>query len=159
MAEATSQSASANSGSVEEVNISGLVVVDKPKKKKPARVVGNKIPQEILTDENLNEAIKALPSNYNFEIHKTIWHIRKNNSTCVALQFPEGLLMYACVISSIIHRFSSAETLILGDVTYGACCVDDLTARSLGADMMVHYGHSCLYPDRHYSDKDVVRVC
>lgn len=32
----------------------------------------------------------------------------------------------------------------MGDVTYGACCVDDFTARALGADFLVHYGHSCL---------------
>lgn len=41
-------------------------------------------------------------------------------------------------------RFTSADTVIMGDVTYGACCVDDFTARALGADLMVHYGHSCL---------------
>nr|NVI70998.1 putative diphthamide biosynthesis protein 1 [Cucujiformia] len=29
---------------------------------------------------------------------------------------------------------------------YGACCVDDLTAKSLGVDLLVHYGHSCLVP-------------
>ena len=34
----------------------------------------------------------------------------------------------------------------MGDVTYGACCVDDYSARRLGADFMVHYGHSCLIP-------------
>ncbi|KAF7244236.1 2-(3-amino-3-carboxypropyl)histidine synthase subunit 1, partial [Varanus komodoensis] len=34
----------------------------------------------------------------------------------------------------------------MGDVTYGACCVDDFTARALGADFLVHYGHSCLIP-------------
>ncbi|KAF5904356.1 diphthamide biosynthesis protein 1, partial [Clarias magur] len=34
----------------------------------------------------------------------------------------------------------------MGDVTYGACCIDDFTARALGADFMVHYGHSCLIP-------------
>nr|MBE5724747.1 putative diphthamide biosynthesis protein 1 [Cucujiformia] len=28
----------------------------------------------------------------------------------------------------------------------GACCVDDLTAKSLGVDLLVHYGHSCLVP-------------
>nr|NVI71003.1 putative diphthamide biosynthesis protein 1 [Cucujiformia] len=27
---------------------------------------------------------------------------------------------------------------------YGACCVDDFTAKSLGVDLIVHYGHSCL---------------
>lgn len=40
--------------------------------------------------------------------------------------------------------FASVETVIMGDVTYGACCVDDYTARALGCDFMVHYGHSCL---------------
>ncbi|KTF93225.1 hypothetical protein cypCar_00021133, partial [Cyprinus carpio] len=43
-------------------------------------------------------------------------------------------------------RFTEADTLVMGDVTYGACCVDDFTARALGADFMVHYGHSCLIP-------------
>lgn len=32
----------------------------------------------------------------------------------------------------------------MGDVTYGACCVDDYTAVALGCDMLIHYGHSCL---------------
>lgn len=35
---------------------------------------------------------------------------------------------------------------ILGDVTYGACCVDDFSAKALDADFLVHYGHSCLVP-------------
>jgi 2-(3-amino-3-carboxypropyl)histidine synthase len=34
----------------------------------------------------------------------------------------------------------------MGDVTYGACCVDDLSARALGCELLVHYGHSCLVP-------------
>ena len=36
--------------------------------------------------------------------------------------------------------------IVMGDVTYGACCVDDYSAKRLGADFMVHYGHSCLIP-------------
>ncbi|KAG7243144.1 hypothetical protein INR49_016519 [Caranx melampygus] len=48
-------------------------------------------------------------------------------------------------VSVCIHpRFTEADTIVMGDVTYGACCVDDFTARALGADFMVHYGHSCL---------------
>lgn len=35
---------------------------------------------------------------------------------------------------------------VLGDVTYGACCVDDYSAVALQADLLVHYGHSCLVP-------------
>ena len=34
----------------------------------------------------------------------------------------------------------------MGDVTYGACCVDDLSAAALGCELLVHYGHSCLVP-------------
>ena len=45
---------------------------------------------------------------------------------------------------SFVFRFAEVETVIMGDVTYGACCVDDFTARALGCDFMIHYGHSCL---------------
>ena len=44
------------------------------------RVVLNQIPQEILNDPKLLEAIRVLPKNYNFEIPKTIWKIKTNNS-------------------------------------------------------------------------------
>ncbi|XP_064840973.1 2-(3-amino-3-carboxypropyl)histidine synthase subunit 1-like isoform X1 [Oncorhynchus masou masou] len=110
------------------------------------RRVANQIPDEILQDPELQEAIHALPANYNFEIHKTVWRVRQAMSKRVALQLPEGLQMFACVIADIIERFTEADTIVMGDVTYGACCVDDFTARALGADFMVHYGHSCLIP-------------
>lgn len=45
-----------------------------------------------------------------------------------------------------MRSFTDALTVIMGDVTYGACCVDDYTAVALGCDMLVHYGHSCLVP-------------
>ena len=61
-------------------------------------------------------AVVRLPWNYNFEIHKTVWRIRQAGSKRVALQFPEGLLLYACVISDIIERFTGADSIILGDV-------------------------------------------
>ena len=40
----------------------------------------NQIPAEILNDQRINDAIKVLPSNYSFEIPKTIWKIKTNNS-------------------------------------------------------------------------------
>ncbi|KAK6359417.1 Diphthamide biosynthesis protein 1 [Orbilia brochopaga] len=104
------------------------------------------IPSEILNDAELNAAIALLPSNYNFELHKTVHHIRKHAAKRVALQLPEGLLLFACTLSDIIARFCGCETLIMGDVTYGACCIDDFTARALGCDFLVHYAHSCLIP-------------
>lgn len=54
--------------------------------------------------------------------------------------------MFACTISDILERFCGCETLVLADVTYGACCMDDYSASALDCDMIVHYGHSCLIP-------------
>ena len=68
-------------------------------------VISHQIPQDILQDVQLNNAIKSLPSNYSFEIHKTIHHVRKNKATMVALQMPEGLQMFACTIADIIERY------------------------------------------------------
>lgn len=112
--------------------------------KAPLRI--NKIPQELLNDPLINAASSALPINYNFEIHKTLWRIRELKAKQVALQMPEGLLLYATTIADIIEEFTDAETVIMGDVTYGACCVDDYTARALNIDLLIHYGHSCLIP-------------
>lgn len=104
-------------------------------------------PPDILNDPAINDAISLLPSNYSFEIHKTIHRIRSLDSKKIALQFPEGLLLFATTISDIITTFCpGTETLIMGDVTYGACCIDDYTARALGCDLLVHYAHSCLIP-------------
>ncbi|XP_009759721.1 uncharacterized protein [Nicotiana sylvestris] len=114
---------------------------------RPKRFVKNQIPDSILNDAALNAAISLLPQNYNFEIHKCVWRVRTSVAKRVALQFPEGLLMYSLIISDIISTFTSAaHCFILGDVTYGACCVDDLSAAALSADLLIHFGHSCLVP-------------
>ncbi|PFH60823.1 hypothetical protein XA68_10284 [Ophiocordyceps unilateralis] len=107
----------------------------------------NRVPREILDDPDLQEAMGLLPANYNFEVHKTIHRIRSSGARRVALQMPEGLLLFATTLSDVLTRFCpGVETLIMGDVTYGACCVDDYTARALGCDLLVHYAHSCLVP-------------
>jgi 2-(3-amino-3-carboxypropyl)histidine synthase len=55
-------------------------------------------------------------------------------------------LIYGPIIADILESFTSppVQPLLLADVTYGACCIDDYTAKSMGAEMIVHYGHSCL---------------
>jgi 2-(3-amino-3-carboxypropyl)histidine synthase len=114
--------------------------------RRTARALNN-IPDEILNDEEINAAIALLPTNYAFEIHKTIHRIRTSGAKKVALQMPEGLLLFATTISDILVGFCpGVETVIMGDVTYGACCVDDYTARALGCDLLIHYAHSCLIP-------------
>ncbi len=50
------------------------------KNREMKRVTLNQIPDEILNDPKLKEAINVLPKNYNFEIPKTIWKIKSNKS-------------------------------------------------------------------------------
>jgi 2-(3-amino-3-carboxypropyl)histidine synthase len=40
--------------------------------------------------------------------------------------------MYSCVIADLLKKYTGAEIVIMGDVTYGACCVDPFTAKALG---------------------------
>lgn len=113
----------------------------------PKRFVKSQIPDSILNDPSLNAAIALLPANYSFEVHKCVWRVISTGAKRVALQFPEGLLMYSLVLSDIFTTFAGAtHCFVLGDVTYGACCIDDLAASALGADILIHYGHSCLVP-------------
>lgn len=111
-----------------------------------------------------------MPTNYDYEIMKTTLKVLKAKhdflekaklnenkpySYKVSLQFPEGLLLHSTLIADLITEFCSeksvegsvpVECLILGDVTYGACCIDDLASKKLDCDFIVHYGHSCLVP-------------
>lgn len=113
----------------------------------PRRFVRQQVPDSILNDPALKAAMEVLPSNYNLEIPKTVWRVKQAGAKKVALQFPEGLLMYSLTICDILEQFAGVkDCFVLGDVTYGACCLDDYSAAALGAEFLVHYGHSCLVP-------------
>jgi 2-(3-amino-3-carboxypropyl)histidine synthase len=66
-------------------------------KKPPQRVAPrarrakkNQIPEQVLHNASLNQAVQLLPSNYNFEIHKTVWRVLSDDSIKrVALQVSE----------------------------------------------------------------------
>ncbi|KAK0635033.1 putative diphthamide synthesis protein-domain-containing protein [Bombardia bombarda] len=139
-AETAAKSVPGNS-SIED---SGAIQVAQPRR---APRMLNQVPPEISNDPALKEAMTLLPANYSFEIPKTIHRIRSLSAKRIALQMPEGLLLFATTISDILTQFCPGiETLIMGDVTYGACCIDDYTARAMGCDLLVHYAHSCLIP-------------
>jgi len=123
--------------------------------KQPRRIIRRRKPDtgpsidQGLLDKVLLES--SLPKAYNFEIEKCLSRIMTLAATHVALQMPEGLLLYATVIADVLQRMvpTLTQVSILGDVTYGACCVDDLSAQAMGANLLIHYGHSCLVPLQH----------
>ncbi|GMH91670.1 hypothetical protein TrST_g13833 [Triparma strigata] len=65
----------------------------------------------------------------------------------LGLQFPDSLLPDSSPVSLLLQNsLSSLSPLIfiLGDTTYGECCVDVVSGKHLNADVIVHYGNSCL---------------
>lgn len=127
--------------------------------KKPRRVIRRKKRAStndappvdpVLLNKVLTES--GLPKAYSFELEKSVQRILAAKSSHVALQMPEGLLLYATVLADALKRLAAPvlqDVSILGDVTYGACCVGDLDAQALGAQLLIHYGHSCLVPLQH----------
>ncbi|OAK96305.1 diphthamide biosynthesis protein [Phaeosphaeriaceae sp. SRC1lsM3a] len=49
-------------------------------------------------------------------------------------------------VSISAEKHAEEKLFILGDTSYGACCVDEVAAEHVDADVVVHYGRSCLSP-------------
>ena len=44
------------------------------------------------------------------------------------------------------HHDDAVKLTILADTSYGSCCVDEIAAEHVSADVVVHYGRACLSP-------------
>ena len=82
-----------------------------------------------------------------FEIQRCVdWIQSQPKLEKVALQFPDSLLQYAPdVVASIEHHIGRC-VYVLGDTSYGECCVDEVAAEHIGADAIIHFGPACLTP-------------
>ncbi|KAL9121529.1 MAG: hypothetical protein Q9187_001914 [Circinaria calcarea] len=61
--------------------------------------------------------------------------------------YPDGSTESALTAHTIQSGEMPEERLyILADTSYGACCVDEIAAEHVDADVVVHYGRSCLSP-------------
>jgi diphthamide synthase subunit DPH2 len=99
----------------------------------------------------------------NYEASRTAAYIARGGYKRVALQFPDELLGDApLVLSAVRARLPEAleevarastsppsssppvRLVVLGDTSYGSCCVDEVAAAHANADLIVHYGHACL---------------
>lgn len=67
--------------------------------------------------------------------------ISKRKAKTVLLQLPEGLKAEGPHLATIIED-TEALAIVSADPCYGACDVALAEAESLGADLIIHYGHS-----------------
>ncbi|KAL8729466.1 MAG: hypothetical protein Q9166_004714 [cf. Caloplaca sp. 2 TL-2023] len=49
-------------------------------------------------------------------------------------------------VDSTTPNYIPEKLYILADTSYGACCVDEIAAEHVNADVVVHYGRACLSP-------------
>ncbi|KAG5437388.1 hypothetical protein PCANB_000819 [Pneumocystis canis] len=97
---------------------------------------------QLLSSENTCSSISFFDKKY--EIIETKQFISDKGFLRVALQFPDSLLKDAFQISARLSENSNVNFFILGDTSYGNCCVDEIAAQHVQAECIIHYGHACL---------------
>ncbi|OXB68500.1 hypothetical protein ASZ78_000437 [Callipepla squamata] len=83
-----------------------------------------------------------------YEVDRAAAFVRDGGFRKVALQFPDALLADAAAVAARMEEATGAEMYVLGDTTYGSCCVDEVAAEHASAGAVVHYGPACLSPCR-----------
>ncbi|KAF9869693.1 diphthamide biosynthesis protein 2 [Colletotrichum karsti] len=85
-----------------------------------------------------------------YEIERTAREVKEAGWTRVALQFPDAMLRDAPWVAEALAKAlgtpESHKVYILADTSYSACCVDEIAAEHVDAQVVVHYGRSCLSP-------------
>lgn len=81
-----------------------------------------------------------------YEIDRTVQRIQEGGYTKIALQFPDEYLADAASVARILVEKTGQEIFVLADTSYGSCCVDEVAAEHVSADLIIHYGRSCLSP-------------
>lgn len=78
-------------------------------------------------------------------LKNVISKIKKNKAKIVAIQIPEGLKTKVLKISSEIEKKAKVKTIIFTDPCFGACDLADRKSKMLGADLLIHFGHTKFY--------------
>ncbi|EGS22256.1 putative diphthamide biosynthesis protein [Thermochaetoides thermophila DSM 1495] len=95
-----------------------------------------------------------------YEIARTAKEIREGKWRRIALQFPDSMLKDAPRVAQLLGQELASlpkpadhdqsippeRIHILADTSYSSCCVDEIAAEHVHADVVVHYGRSCLSP-------------
>jgi 2-(3-amino-3-carboxypropyl)histidine synthase len=79
---------------------------------------------------------------YNLNIDKAVNEVRKAKPKLVLIQLPEGLKSSSLEIAERIERETGTRAMVSGEPCWGACDIAEQEARELGADLILHFGHS-----------------
>jgi 2-(3-amino-3-carboxypropyl)histidine synthase len=80
---------------------------------------------------------------FDFEEERIKQEITRLNAKRVLLQMPEGLKPEAPRLAKLVEK-AGALPIVSADPCYGACDLATAEAESLGADLIIHFGHAKL---------------
>ncbi|CAK4077951.1 unnamed protein product [Aphanomyces euteiches] len=118
---------------------------------------GSRIMQEMVQiHSSMEELTLKMPSPSHitsfYNIEATAARIKTHGFQRIALQFPDAMLSDANQVQNQLRdalaalNYTIERIFVLGDTSYGSCCVDEVAAQHLLADCVVHYGRACLSP-------------
>ncbi|RLF12142.1 MAG: diphthamide biosynthesis enzyme Dph2 [Thermoprotei archaeon] len=81
---------------------------------------------------------------YDFELDRIVEEVKRVKAGKVALQLPEGLKPHALSLARKIEEEVNCQAYVLSDPCYGACDIALQEAKTLGVDLLIHFGHSQL---------------
>jgi len=99
---------------------------------------------------------------FDLEEERLISEVKKRQAKRVLIQLPEGLKTEGPHLASAVEK-TGALAVVSADPCYGACDMAFQDAQSIGADLLVHYGHSEMthlepVPTIYFEAKAVVSV-
>ncbi|KAH6877129.1 putative diphthamide synthesis protein-domain-containing protein [Thelonectria olida] len=111
--------------------------------------IGAPAPDTIQTSTISDDALRTT-----YEIARTADEIRAGGWHRIGLQFPDFMLADSSrVVEALALELGPSEEgapetriYVLADSSYSACCVDEIAAEHVNADVVVHYGRTCLSP-------------
>jgi len=77
-----------------------------------------------------------------FDLGKAVAEAKKRKAGLVAVQVPEGLKARLPAILEKIEKGTGAEAFAFIEPCFGACGVKDIASKELGADLLIHFGHT-----------------
>ncbi|XP_050440514.1 2-(3-amino-3-carboxypropyl)histidine synthase subunit 2 [Adelges cooleyi] len=83
---------------------------------------------------------------YTSQIESCVEWIKNGNFEKVCVQLPDDMLKLSVDISNEFEKLLGHRVYILGDTSYGSCCVDETAAQHVAADCVIHFGRACLTP-------------
>jgi diphthamide biosynthesis protein 2 len=110
----------------------------------------DKVEQVERTEKPSDEQVRSC-----YNINELAKHLHNQGLQRIGLQFPDDLIPDSAQVAQLLQSAldkleADAQVYILADTSYSPCCVDEVAAKHVNSDTVVHFGDACLNPVRSF---------